>query len=135
MVIRKNKKSFAGKIFSFKLFLVTSVALIIILGIKLGGIYYIEYQIQKEIDSLRTDIEATEKNNYEVSQLIEYAKTDEYKEAEARKRFNMQGEGESVVIIRSGPDNTENIESREELVIEVNAPNYIQWWNYFFASK
>ncbi|MCK5490358.1 MAG: septum formation initiator family protein [Candidatus Pacebacteria bacterium] len=135
MVIRKRKKSFRKKVFSFKLFVTISVFVVIFLGIKLGGIYYIEYQIQKEINSLQNDIDSVKKNNYKLSQLIEYSKTDEFKEAEARKRLNVQGEGEKMVIIKPSPDSTEDYDLQKKLDENDNLANYIKWWNYFFDNK
>ena len=135
MVIRKRKKSFMKKVFSFKLFVAISVFVIIFLGIKLGGIYYIEYQIQKEINSLQNDIDSVKKNNYKLSQLIEYSRTDEFKEVEARKRLNLQGEGEKMVIIKPSLDGIENTELQNESVENENLPNYLKWWNYFFVNR
>jgi len=135
MVIRRRKKSFAKKVFSFKLFVAISVFIVIFLGIKLGGIYYIEYQIQKEINSLQNDIDSVKKNNYKLSQLIEYSKTDEFKEAEVRKRLNMQGEGEKMVIIKPSPDSMENTDLQEKIGENENLPNYLKWWNYFFVNR
>ena len=134
MISRKRKKSFIGKIFSFRLFVLICVLMVVFLGINLGKEYYREHQIQKEISSLQDEIESLEKNNYKLSQLTEYYKTDEYKEAEARKRLNMKKEGENVVIIKPHPVNSEQSGIKDELNNE-NLPNYIKWWNYFFASK
>ena len=135
MVIRRRKKSFIKKVFSFKLFVAISVFIVIFLGIKLGGIYYIEYQIQKEINSLQNDIDSVKKNNYKLSQLIEYSKTDEFKEVEVRKRLNMQGEGEKMVIIKPSPDSMENTDLQEKIGENENLPNYLKWWNYFFVNR
>lgn len=133
---RKKKKTIVNKIFSFKLFVIISVLAVIFLGLNLGKEYYRKYQIQKEINSLQEDIAALEKNNYKLSQLIEYYKTDEFEEAQIRKRFNLGEEGENLAImIESTSNSGENVEI-EKMIFEVeNLPNYINWWNYFFASK
>jgi cell division protein FtsB len=134
MIIKKRKKSFISKIFSFRLFVLAGVLVIVFLGINLGKEYYREYQVQKEIDSLQKEIEFLEKDNYKLSQLTKYYETDEYKEAEARKRLNMKKEGEKVVIIKPHPVNSEQSGIEDELNNK-NLPNYIKWWNYFFATK
>ena len=108
--------------------------IIVFLGINLGKEYYRENQIQKEINSLQNEIESLEKNNYKLSQLAEYYKTDEYKEAEARKRLNMKKEGEEVVIIKPHSVNSEQ-SGIEAALNNKNLPNYIKWWNYFFATR
>jgi len=132
VIIKKRKKNIASKIFSFKLFIAASIFAVVFLGTGLGKEFYRDYQIQKEIESLQNDIMAIEKDNYKLAQLIEYYKTDEYKEAEARKRFSLKKEGESVVIVRSNPRVLGDFDVEEE---NKNLPNYLKWWNYFFASK
>lgn len=131
---RRKKKRLMSGIFSFKMFILASILAVIFLGTGLGKEFYRDYQIKKEIDSLQSDINALEKDNYKLSQLIEYYKTDEYKEAEARKRFNLKEEGESVVVIKPNENSMEYGEVKGATANE-NLPNYIKWWNYFFASK
>ncbi|MDF1498370.1 MAG: septum formation initiator family protein [Patescibacteria group bacterium] len=133
-MIKKRNKSLIGKIFSFKMFILISIFCIVFLGTGLAKEYYRDYQIQKEINFLQKEIDSFEVNNYKLSQLVEYYKTDEYKEAEARKRLNVMKEGEKVVIIKP---NSENLNSLfvEEANGNENIPNYIRWWNYFFARK
>ncbi|MCK5475289.1 MAG: septum formation initiator family protein [Candidatus Pacebacteria bacterium] len=133
MIRKKRKKNVFSKIISFKVFIFVAVIVIISLSMGVGGEYYRDYQIQREIDSLQKEIDHFETNNYKLSQLAEYFQTDEYKELEARKRLNMKKDGESVVIIGQLDSDS------DELIIEEddeykNFPNYIKWWNYFFAS-
>jgi cell division protein FtsB len=134
MIIKKKKRNFIGRIFSFKLFFLTGVLAIVFLGANLGKEYYRERQIQKEIDSLKNEIESFEKDNYKLSQLAELYKTDEWKEIEARKRLNMKKEGESLIIITEPNDSNGKVLSVEVDPNE-NLPNYVKWWNYFFASQ
>ena len=132
IIKKKKKKSIVSKIFSFNLFLIGSVLVVVFLGTGLGKEFYRDYQIEKEIDSLQNDIAVIEKDNYKLSQLIEYYKTDEYKEAEARKRFSLKKDGESVAIVKSDPRVLGDFDAEKE---SQNLPNYLKWWNYFFASK
>jgi len=133
IVNKKKKKNIIGKLLSFNLFMVASVLVVVFLGIGLGKEFYRDYQIKKEIDSLQNDIGALEKDNYKLSQLIEYYNTDEYKEVEVRKRFNVKKDDENVVVVvKSEPRVLGDFDTREE---NKNLPNHIKWWNYFFASK
>ncbi len=132
---RVKRRGFTIKTFSFKLFILISALVMIFWGVKLGKEFYKEYQIQKEIDSLKNDIESLEKSNYKLSQLIEYYKTDEYKEAEARKRLNLKKKGEKVVIIEPAAKNAIENKTEKKNKRDDKLPNYKKWWNYFFATK
>ena len=134
MITKKKKKGSVSKIFSFKLFVLAGVLIVVFLGVNLGKEYYREHQIQKEINSLQKEIETLEKNIYKFSQLAEYYKTSEYKEVEVRKRLNMKKEGEKVVIIKHPSTNLGQVGIEDELDNK-NLPNYMKWWNYFFANK
>lgn len=96
---------------------------------------YREYKIKKDIEVLKGEIESMEKDNYELSQLLEYYKTDEYKEAEARKRLNLKAEGEQVVMMDGEESNIEAIQAQEEAAQQASLSNRIRWWSYFFASR
>jgi cell division protein FtsB len=134
MIIKKKKK-FIGKTLFFRVFVMAGVLIIAFLGSALGKEMYREYQIQREIDSLKSDIEALEKNNYKLSRLIEYYETDEYKEVEARKKLNLKKEGENVVVIKPSPLSIERDNFEEKANQDDNLPNYKKWWNYFFETK
>ena len=134
MIIKRKKKSgLAHKIFSFKMFILASVLVVIFFGTNLGKEFYRKYQIQKEIDSLKGDINSLEENNYKLSQLIEYCKTDEYKEAQARERFSLGKEGENLVVMLESNNSDNEIEKKTSDDKELS--NYRKWWNYFFAAK
>ena len=120
--------------FSFRLFVLIGVLIVVFLGVNLGKEYYREYQIQKEIGSLKKEIESLERDIYKFSQLAEYYETDEYKVAEARKRFGLGKEGEKLAIMIEPSSGNDGVVIKNKLNNE-NLPNYIKWWNYFFATK
>lgn len=128
-----KKKSILGKV-PFQAAALIVVVIVLSLGSALSKELYREYRIKKEIEALKTEIQSMEKDNYELSQLIAYYQTDEYKEAEARKRLNLKAEGEQVVMIDEKEKSAEEIKADEEAQKE-NIPNQNKWWNYFFASR
>lgn len=131
----KKRKSIIRRVLSFKLFFLAGICVAFVFGPALGGEFYRNYQIEKEIGSLKGEIAAMENNNYELSKLVEYYNTEEYKEIEARKRLGVKKEGESVAIIKQGVQ-SENIEQGGlEIINNDNYPNYLKWWNYFFENK
>ena len=133
MVRVGKRKNLLGKI-PFQLAAVLILVLVFSLGSALSKELYREYRIKKEIESLKAEIEAMEKDNYELSQLIEYYQTDEYKEAEARRRLNLKAEGEKVVMIDEKQNTPEEMKAQEEAQ-KSGVPNYMKWWNYFFAGR
>ncbi len=111
------------------------VLTIVFLGANLGKEYYRERQIKKEIDSLKNEIKSLEENNYSLSRLVELSKTNEYAEMEIRKRFNLGKEGEKMAVIIE-PDSADSEQNKNNGGSgDKNPPNYLKWWNYFFASK
>lgn len=134
MIIKRKKKSFVNRIFSFRLFFLAGVLIVVFLVVNLGKEYYRERQIQKEIDSLKNEIESFEKDNYKLSRLAELYKTNEWKETEARKKLNMKKEGENLVIITEPDDSSGKVLSAE-IGSNEDLLNYMKWWNYFFASN
>lgn len=133
MIIKR--KSRIRRILSFKLLFVAGIGVSLVFGPALGGEFYRNYQIEKEIESLKSEIGAMEKNNYELSKLVEYYNTEEYKEAEARKRLGVKKEGESVIIIKPGAQSEVMEKGGVEIINNDNYPNYLKWWNYFFKAK
>lgn len=129
-----RKKSYLGKV-PFQAMALIVLIVVISLGSALSKELYREYKIKKEIDVLKSQIQAMEKDNYELSQLIEYYKTDEYKEAEARKRLNLKAEGEQVVMVDEKEASVEEVKAAEAAAAEQKLPNRVKWWNYFFATR
>lgn len=135
-MIKKEKVKFKAKTFFSRIIFLAGIAILIFLFSALFKEYYREYQIRKEINSLQEDIDSFKKDNYQLSQLLEYYNTDEYKEAEIRKRFTLGKEGEKLAIIELQADNSTRDNTGEKTgAVGENLPNYIKWWNYFFASR
>lgn len=130
----KNKRNKnIAKILPFKVAAFIALVVVFAMGSALVRELYREYQIKKEINSLKTEIESMQKDNYELSQFLDYYQTDQYKEAEARRRLNFKAEGEKVVMIDNAQNNYE--ETQKTAQQADNIPNYRKWWNYFFAGR
>ncbi|MDD3006186.1 MAG: septum formation initiator family protein [Candidatus Pacebacteria bacterium] len=129
-----NKKRSSSKKVTFQAAALIVVVVVLCLGSALSKELYREYKIKKEIDVLKAEIGSMEKDNYDLSQLLEYYKTDQYKEAEARKRLNLKAEGEQVLMIKEKDKSVEEVQADEE-AREASIPNRTKWWNYFFASR
>jgi len=132
------KTDFKNKILSSRIFIIVGILAIIFIGFSLSKETYRNYQIQKEIQTLEEEIVKLEKNNDDLTNLINYFKTESYQEKEARQKLNLQKEGEKVVVITE-----DNIQS-EDFIQEFNQveetegkeiSNPRKWWNFIFAWK
>lgn len=120
-------------------FLLIAVALgaIIMISLALTQETYRRYQIQKEIEDLKTQAEKKERDNQKLSSMLEYFKTQDFQEKEAKEKLSVQKEGEKVLMV-TGDRNSET--KTEEEVQAANEPkkdertNPRKWWDYFFAT-
>jgi cell division protein FtsB len=136
MFKKKDKSRNLGR-YSFRLMAGVVLLVVFVMGSALVRELYREYEIKKEIEQLKTQIGSMQKDNYELSQFIDYYQTDQYKEAEARRRLNLKADGEKVVMIDgSSTEAASTVTTPEETTAaKDNTPSYRRWWNYFFASK
>lgn len=86
--------------------------------------------IDREISKLESQMERIEKDNEELSSLIQYLNTPEYKEKEAREKLNLAKEGEHVVVLPQG--DVAAAEFGETIGVEKS--NYKLWIDYFLTN-
>ncbi|MFH1030040.1 MAG: septum formation initiator family protein [bacterium] len=89
------------------------------------------YKINKEIINLKEDIELLHNENLELTKLINYLKTDNFVEKEARLKFGMKKDGEKAFVIEKSPSAKNGIK-KEENILE--ASNLQKWQDFFFGS-
>ena len=85
-------------------------------------------EVDNEIKSLEQKAEQIRKDNQELSQLINYLNTDEYKEKAAREKLNLKKEGEQVVALPKDSEFELSQQSNSEPVT-----NRQKWFDYFFG--
>lgn len=120
-----------------RFFLLVGLAAFMIVIYALFKETYKKYQIQKEVDALRLEAENLENGNEKMRGLVEYFKTDNYSEKEAREKLNLKKEGEKVVVLRSedAPGKEARGNTGNAVQEENNMPNPFKWWDYFFKNK
>ena len=101
----------------------------------LGRELYKKYQIRQDVRNLEAQAAKIEGQNQGLLELINYLKTPEYKERQARAVLNLQKPGEIAVAL-PGTGNTEKFRDplgdEQEATGEIS--NFKKWWNYFFAK-
>ncbi|MBU2025218.1 MAG: septum formation initiator family protein [Patescibacteria group bacterium] len=102
---------------------------------------YKKYQIQKEVQDLKNQAAQIEHDNQKLKGLIDYFKTQNFSEKEAREKLNVKKEGESLVILKSQDDNLSGKKNNSNSKLQdpdqesLNIPNPLKWWDYFFKQR
>lgn len=100
---------------------------------------YKKYQIQKEVDELKHQAEELDQGNQKLRGLVDYFKTQNFSEKEARGKLNVKKEGETMVILKSQENQGEETKTAKQKIEEeqrvANIPNPLRWWSYFFNDK
>lgn len=119
--------------FKSKLFIYIGSIALLLLALSWGREMFRKYQIDREVSKMREEIQNLRTSDKELLSLIDYFKTPEYKERQARSLLNLQKPGEFVVVL---PGVQNEVGSNEADGLEKSAKSNIsKWWNYFFSTK
>lgn len=134
-----DKTKLSTKIFS-GLFFLTSLTILIFIGISLGKKIYRKHQIQKEIEDLETQISQLKQKNDDMKNLISYLSSTDFKEREAREKLNLQKSDEKMIILRKDIVPSERLPESSADSSSQNPPkddssNFQKWWKFFFAKE
>jgi len=121
------------------LLITVGIGAIIMISLALTQETYRRYQIQKEIEDLKVQAEKKERDNEKIKGMIEYFKTSDFQEKEAKEKLSVQKEGEKVLMVKgeqqpSDGKKPEEIGRQDNLAQKDNRTNLRKWWDYFFAS-
>lgn len=94
---------------------------------------YRKYEINKEVAGLKGQIASLESKNQDILRVINYFKTSEYKERQARSLLGLQKPGEFAVAL-PGEEGEEIAGAASEQAQSEPRSNFAKWWNYFFAA-
>jgi len=119
----KIKKIISSRITSLGLFFI--LILIIYALIKNSGR---EEIVSNNTAKLSQEIQAIEKENRELAELIKYFSSSEFVDKEAREKLNMIKPGEKVVVVPQ-ENNSEDWENENE---KNNLSNWRLWIKYLF---
>lgn len=132
MVYNYNEQmSRTRKIIGSKIFILALLVLFVLIGYAVYREKNKQVRIVQNISALEEEIGKLEKKNTELVQLIEYLKSDDFIDREAREKLNMQQPGERVVLMPVGDIggvlvNGVNSEEKEG--------NWYLWLEYFFGE-
>ncbi|MBI4363508.1 MAG: septum formation initiator family protein [Candidatus Doudnabacteria bacterium] len=105
--------------------LILGLIFVLVIAIKLMSQ---KSDVESEIDKLQEQSDKISKENAELAELINYLKTDTYKERQAREQLNLKKEGEHVVVLPK----IEDLDSAQSNTEKISNPR--KWINYFFQN-
>ncbi|MEK7520121.1 MAG: septum formation initiator family protein [Patescibacteria group bacterium] len=105
------------------------VAALGILAYKLYNASYEKYQITKKSSNIQEEIDALKAKNEGLEAMVERLEDRSYAEKEARKRLNVQKEGETTVILaRPGSASNTAMEETSATSSRSTISNNISHW-------
>ncbi len=121
-----------GNFLKSRLFVLAGLAILATTLFFLGKELRKTYQIRREIQKLQAGIATYQSKNEEILKLINYFKTPEYRERQARQLLNLQKPGEFAVAL---PPSSEETETPPGDAPKPPESNLYLWWNYFFGHE
>ena len=95
-------------------------------------LYMQKREVDSEIARLQAQASELESGNKQLSELIKYLDTPEFKEKEAREKLNLKRPGEEVVVL-PGEDEVAGLVAGAQS--GENKPNPTKWYEYFFRIQ
>ena len=118
-----------GEVLKSKLWLAVGGVLLVVTAFYLVRETYQKRQIDNEVRKLQDEIAAVEGKNKEILELINYYKTTEYKERQARSLLGLAKPGEFVAVLPPKKPAGE-----ETAAVDNSVSNLSLWWEYFFGN-
>lgn len=137
---QKDKKSKVSPSLIQIVLTIVSLALIIGLSIPLSKKLKKQYSVNKEIKTLKEEIEQANTKNSELKKFIEYLNSDQYIEEKARTNLNYKNQDEKVIVVKDNITKNKNSEKESfayssnkiRIFESTKIKNVKNWINYFF---
>lgn len=147
------RKRFNTKKINYFLFHKVSITIfgliiIVLISIPLAGNVSKQYEINKEIEQLRAEIDRLDNKNEDLKEMIDYLETDQFVDSRAREGLNFKLPGEEVVVIKDSAGSTTAVNGSidggqniygvpsQDINSKLNRKSNPQrWWFYFFESS
>lgn len=132
MLSKYREKFSIKKIIPSRLFLFLGVIVLVLFSVSLSKEVVRRYEVNREINQLKKEVENLEVRNAELADLIQYVNTESFQEKEARTKLGMAKPGEKVVVIPDVPE-AQSVDENSNVPANLEELSYPQrWWNYFF---
>lgn len=117
-------------------------ALLFIVGVSTVRETYRRWQVDQEVSSLQSQVEALERKKLDLSDMIQTLDSQDTVDKEARLRLGLQKPGERVFIVEA--DHTASPSWKDPTALATSTPmvessvgqsNPHKWFAYFFLDK
>lgn len=118
------------------------MAAVIFASVYVVNIFQKKKEVEAEIERLKNDKMALTEKKEELNNLLDYFQDQSFIEKEARRKLNMQKEGEKAVIVIDKGGSTELSANALDIMEEDDAQakeievkessNHYKWFNFFF---
>ena len=127
---KDHHSNFFYRLFSSQRFLaIIGLILLFVIFLPLAKTYSQRRLVEREILGIQEEIAQFEKDNQELKDMLNYLKSDQSLEAQARINLNLKKPGETVIVIENQADNKNPDNVPEE---EIKKSNFKKWFDYFF---
>ncbi len=126
MIGQNRKKDSARAFFESRFVNLLLIVLLVLSVVKVVREAIVRYEINKEIASLENQLNELDNKSNKLGDMINYLKTDQYIEKEARTKLNLVKPGEKQINFTSSTDSLARVDS------DKGSSNYTKWFNYFF---
>ncbi len=115
--------------------LIGGAVTLVFLGISVTRAVYQNYQINQEINRLRSETERLQAKKLETLDMLNYVRSSTFVQDKARSELNLLQPGEKVAVITPGlaAKTQSSRQENEGLVKSKDVGNPTKWWRYFFT--
>lgn len=110
----------------------------IVLCLALGGAGFLaaraiiqKYTVDRQIAQMQARAASISNDNQQLSDLVKYLNTDQYRQKAAREQLNLKKDGEYVVAL---PPDTQESASGATTTTGGTLGNPQKWYRYFFSN-
>ncbi|MEK7627782.1 MAG: septum formation initiator family protein [Patescibacteria group bacterium] len=104
------------------------------ISFSLYKLYFVANSINKELDLLNAKILKLKDTNKDIVDTMEYMNTADYREKEAKEKFNLQKPGEKVIIINRKSSSASQEMAGNDDVAGEQKYFWQKWLDYFWGK-
>lgn len=130
---QRGSKNFFSRFFRSPLFSISALVVSFFFLFAFVRNYIEDYNIRREIVSLKEDVQALETKKIQSLEILDYVMSDAFVEEKARVEFNLKKPGEQVVVFKHSPEVSVPVVGEPVEDYPLNRP--LKWWYYFTTHR